>query len=139
MHMRQFITQYNCRCSCSRERGDLQFLTKYTLKAGFYYVGITRIWHQIHLNCCYQKFGFFAYHFLAPSYISNLFSQWPSWEPHTFLQLSCFGLDFTSFCNCILCSLHIAILNICCYLFFSFCRHQGDILHIHIYGILNYA
>jgi len=28
-----------------------------------------------------------------PPWISHLFSQWPSWRPHTFLQLGCFGLD----------------------------------------------
>jgi len=52
------------------------------------------------------KFLLLAYHQAIswpPPWISHLFSQWPSWEPDTTLQLGCFGLDFNSFCNCILC------------------------------------
>jgi len=37
-------------------------------------------------------------------WISHLFSQWPFRGHTVLLQLGCFGLDFTSFCNCILCS-----------------------------------
>jgi len=51
-----------------------------------------------------------------------------------FLQLGCFGLDFTSFCNCILQRWHISV-NGCCYLFF-FCLYVGryivsSALHVH--------
>jgi len=43
-------------------------------------------------------------HFLAPPWISHLFFTNGLLEGRTlFLQLGCFGLDFTSFCNCILC------------------------------------
>ena len=55
-------------------------------------------------------------HFLATTWISLLFSQWPSWGLHSFfLQLAVFGLDFNHFCNCILQCWHIYI-NRCCYL-----------------------
>jgi len=44
-----------------------------------------------------------------------------------FLQLGCFGLDFTSFCNCILCSYRIAAIKyLPLFVFFSFCGYQID-------------
>jgi len=56
--------------------------------------------------------------FWPPPWISQLFSQWPFWG-RTFLQLGCFGLDFTFF----------AIAYCIAYLFFSFGRYQVDNFH----------
>jgi len=51
-------------------------------------------------------------HFLAATWD---FSQWAFWDRTLFLQLRCFGLDFTSFCNCTLFITSILLsLNIIC-------------------------
>jgi len=41
-------------------------------------------------------------HFLATTWISRLFPHPHSWDLHTFYSWTVFGLDFISFCNCIL-------------------------------------
>jgi len=46
------------------------------------------------------KFLLLAYHhshFLAATLDFTYFLQWPSYRPHTFLQLGWFGLDLTFF------------------------------------------
>jgi len=62
----------------------------------------SRIWHQIYLNCCGHLPTITAISW-SPPWISYFFTKSFLRAAHFFLQLGWFGLDFTSFCNCILC------------------------------------
>jgi len=60
-------------------------------------------------------------HFLAATlYFTSFFTMAFLGATHFFYIWAVFGLDFTSFCNCILQSWHIAIMVVVTYLFFLY-------------------
>ena len=92
-----------------------------------------RIRHQFHLNCRYKIFAINlpSQPFLGRHLGFYIFSQWPSWGPHTFFTAGLFWIRFHFFSNCILQSWHIAI-NGCCYLFSLFFMQANICSALHV-------
>ena len=74
-------------------------------------------------------------HFLAITLdFTSFFTMAFFWGSILFYSWAVFGLDFTSFCNCMLNSWHLAI-NFCCYLSY-FLIVQADICSaLHVYHV----
>jgi len=119
--------QLSCKKVCGPEKGHCE---KRCDNSGEFVLPSLRF-TRICLNCCHLKFchkpTITTISWLPP-WISHLFSLNLLRAAHFFLQLGCFGLDFTSFCNCTLCSKHTAIIKYLLLFVVSFCKYQVDVL-----------